>query len=166
MIKICKETDNDNFEVETLYDLTFGPGRRGLISYQFRTGIDKISELSFVLRDQYRVLVGAIRYWPILVGWNRSPNLLLGPIGIHPTRQGEGLGQLLIDTSIREAQLLGWNGIILVGDSTYYSRFSFSHEYVKNLYVNKRKKNERLLGRELKRGYLKNLNGPIARWDS
>ena len=83
MIKIFKETDNDSFEIENLYDLTFGPGRRGLTSYQFRTGINKIAELSLVLRDQYGVLVGAIRYWPILVGWSRAPNLFLGPIGVH-----------------------------------------------------------------------------------
>jgi|AACY02.3.fsa_nt_gi Predicted acetyltransferase len=166
MIKIFKETDNDSFEIENLYDLTFGPGRRGLTSYQFRTGINKIAELSLVLRDQYGVLVGAIRYWPILVGWSRAPNLFLGPIGVHPTRQGEGLGQLLIEKSVKKAKFLGWKGIILVGDSAYYGRFSFSDEFVSNLYINKKVNTERLLGRELERDSLRKLSGPIARWDS
>jgi len=36
----------------------------------------------------------AIRFWPVQVAG--QPVLLLGPVAVHPTRQGEGLGGFLI----------------------------------------------------------------------
>jgi GNAT superfamily N-acetyltransferase len=57
-----------------------------------------IAALSQVARDRDGILAGAIRYWPVCVG--QSPALLLGPIAVHPTRQGEGLGGYLIRESL------------------------------------------------------------------
>ncbi len=51
--------------------------------------------------------------------------LLLGPVAIHPTRQGEGLGGLLIRESLAEARRQGWERVMLVGDAPYYGRFGF-----------------------------------------
>ena len=39
------------------------------------------------------LIAGAIRYWPVRVGAAGTPALLLGPVAVHPTRQGEGLGR-------------------------------------------------------------------------
>lgn len=80
-----------------------------------------------VARDAEGVLAGAIRYWPvIIVGQDEYPALLLGPVAVHPTRQGEGLGGLLIHNSIDRAAGLGWDRVMLVGDAPYYKRFGFS----------------------------------------
>jgi predicted N-acetyltransferase YhbS len=68
-------------------------------------------------------LAGAIRYWPVLVG--AAPALLLGPIAVHPTRQGEGLGGLLIRESLQGAPAQDWDRVLLVGDAPYYCRFGF-----------------------------------------
>ena len=65
-----------------------------------------------------------IRYWPVRVSGNRV--LLLGPIAVHPTRQGEGLGGMLMYESLARAERLGWERVLLVGDAPYYSRFGFS----------------------------------------
>ena len=56
------------------------------------------------------------------------PALLLGPVAVHPTRQGEGLGALLIAESLARARELGWTRVILVGDEPYYRRFGFTRE--------------------------------------
>ena len=55
-------------------------------------------------RDDYDVLAGAIRYWPVRIGGAGTPALLLGPVAVHPTRQGEGLGALLITESLDRAR--------------------------------------------------------------
>ncbi len=68
-------------------------------------------------------MAAAIRYWPAEVGGEDV--LLLGPVAVHPTRQGEGLGALLINESLAEARRLGWERVMLVGDAPYYSRFGF-----------------------------------------
>jgi len=55
-----------------------------------------------------------------------QPALLLGPVAVHPTRQGEGLGALLIHESLAAAGRLGWRRVMLVGDAPYYARFGFA----------------------------------------
>ena len=116
-----RETDDDWWEVEALYDLCFAPGRTALSSYRLRDGTDPVADLSRVARDADGTLAGAIRYWPVRIGEARA--LLLGPIAVHPTRQGEGLGALLIEESLDDAA--PWTRVLLVGDAPYYGRFGF-----------------------------------------
>lgn len=164
MIKILQELDNDKDEIEVLLDLTFGSGRHALSSYRYREGVSSIPDLCFVLRDEFDVLVGVIRFWPILMGCQRLPGLLLGPIGIHPTRQGEGLGEVLISKGIKMATKTGWVRALLVGDEAYYSRFGFSKKVSKNIYLNNNVSSERLLGNELIIGSMTSIRGPLFRF--
>ena len=121
MFTIAKETPQDWWEVEALFDLCFAPGREALSSYRLRDGVDPVADLCRVARDPDGVLAGAIRVWPVLAGV--APALLLGPIAVHPTRQSEGLGGALIRDVIANAE--GWDRAILVGDAPYYKRFGF-----------------------------------------
>ena len=126
MIEIFEELPQDIAEVEELFDLTFGPGRTALSSYRLRDGVNPVSELCLTVRDDFNVLVGAIRFWPVNIGFRRLNGLLLGPLSVHPTRQGEGLGEILIKTSLKKAKKLGWVRVVLIGDVDYYKRFGFS----------------------------------------
>jgi predicted N-acetyltransferase YhbS len=123
MYELSQEIPQDSWEVEALYDLCFAPGREALSSYRLRDGAPRIAELCLVARDVEGILAGAIRYWPVSVGG--KPALLLGPVAVHPTRQGEGLGDLLIRSSLDLARATGWQRAVLVGDAPYYRRFGF-----------------------------------------
>ncbi len=123
MYQLEEETEADWWEVEALYDLCFAPGRTALSSYRLRDGVATVAALCLVLRDEDGTLAAAIRYWPAEVG--EHDILLLGPVAVHPTRQGEGLGGLLINESLAEARRLGWERVLLVGDAPYYKRFGF-----------------------------------------
>lgn len=126
MFALSEEKPEDWWEIEALYDLCFAPGREALSSYRLRDGVDPVQPLCLVARDErdeLRSVGGAIRYWPVLVG--DAPALLLGPVAVHPTHQGEGLGGLLIRESLARATDLGWARVMLVGDAPYYSRFGF-----------------------------------------
>ncbi len=123
MIHLSSETAQDRDEVEWLYDLCFAPGREALSSYRLREGGPPVAELGRVARDADGILAGAVRFWPVRVGEVLA--LLLGPIAVHPTRQGEGLGGLLITDSLDAARLAGWQRVLLVGDAPYYGRFGF-----------------------------------------
>ena len=162
MIKIFQEVENDFNEIEVLLDLTFGLGRNALSSYRYREGVSPISELCFVLRDEFGVLVGVIRFWPILIGFQRSHGLLLGPLGIHPTRQGEGLGEALIRKGLNKASKSGWSRVVLVGDDSYYGRFGFSKNIVRNIYFKNNLSTERLLGMELSVSSMAGIKGPLC----
>lgn len=125
MFRLAPEKPDDWWEVEGLYDLTFAPGREALSSYRLREGVKPVSELCLTARDKYEVLAGVIRYWPVLIGDNKAKTLLLGPVAVHPTRQGEGLGGMLMRESLALATNHGWTRVLLVGDAPYYRRFGF-----------------------------------------
>jgi len=110
--------------VERLYDDVFGPARFHKASYLFREGVDPIRELSWIALEGDR-LVGAIRYWPILVGETGHSALLLGPLAIAQDRAGKGIGRALMFKTLDLAAQLGHDLVLLVGDVDYYKRFGF-----------------------------------------
>lgn len=124
MYEFQREEAEDRWEVEALYDLCFAPGREALSSYRLRDGVPPVRDLCVVARDDLGILGGAIRFWPVRVG--RAEALLLGPIAVHPTRQGEGLGGTLMREGLARAEAANWPRTLLVGDEPYYGRFGFS----------------------------------------
>lgn len=124
MTGLVQETPDDWWEVEALYDLCFAPGREALSSYRLRDGVPPVPELCLITRDAGGILGGAMRCWPVRIGPARA--VLLGPVAVHPTRQGEGLGAYLIGRTLDVARDMGWRRVMLVGDAPYYSRFGFS----------------------------------------
>lgn len=164
MFRLMQERPEDGPEVEWLLDLAFAPGRGALSSYQLRQDVDPIAELCTVARDEYDVLAGAVRYWPVRIGEAGDPALLLGPIAVHPTRQGEGLGALLMGRSLEIAGELGWTRVLLIGDAPYYGRFGFSRECTEGLSYPQPYNPERLLGHEITPGAFSTCNGLVHRW--
>jgi predicted N-acetyltransferase YhbS len=164
MFRILRETPDDSAEVEFLYDLAFAPGRTALSSYRLRDGVDPVAALSLVARDDYDALAGAIRYWPVRIGGTGAAALLLGPVAVHPTRQGEGLGALLIAESLERAAGLGWSRAVLVGDEPYYRRFGFTREAGRALDYPPPTNPDRLLARALAPGAFDGVAGMVRRW--
>ena len=153
------ETPEDRWEVETLYDLSFAPGRELLSSYRLRDGVDPVAPLCLVSRED-GVVGGAIRYWPVRVGGAEA--LLLGPVAVHPTRQGEGLGALLIQSSLARAAELGHARVMLVGDAPYYARFGFGK--LERVEMPPPTNPDRVLGLELADGAWKGVTGEVTSW--
>lgn len=159
MYELCPETPADTPEVEALLDLCFAPGRTALSSYRLRDGVAPVLPLCLMLRNEYRVPVGAIRYWPVrIAAW---PVLLLGPVAVHPTTQGEGLGALLMRESLERATGLGWERVMLVGDLPYYSRFGFSR--LEGVEMPPPTNPDRVLGLELQPGAWRGVTGLVER---
>lgn len=159
MFTLETEKPVDYWEVEALYDLCFAPGREALSSYRLRDNVQAVADLCLVVRDGEEILAGAIRYWPVRMGDARA--LLLGPIAVHPTHQGEGLGALLIRDSLDRAAALGWERVILVGDAPYYSRFGFSK--LATVEMPSPTNPERVLGLELRPGAWETVAGKVVR---
>lgn len=124
MISLAEERPEDWWEIEALLDLCFAPGREMLSSYRLREGVAPVTALCLTARDAGGTLVGALRNWPVQVAGRAV--LLLGPVAVHPTHQGEGVGAFLMHEAIARAAALGQERIMLVGDLPYYQRFGFS----------------------------------------
>jgi predicted N-acetyltransferase YhbS len=121
---LLRETEADRAEVEALFDTCFAPGRTALSSYRLRDGVPPARDLCLIARGGVGEVVAAIRFWPVRVA-GRWDAILLGPIAVHPTRQGEGLGAWLIQSGMDRAAAAGVARILLVGDAPYYGRFGF-----------------------------------------
>jgi len=165
MLRFLPERPDDAEEIETLLDLSFAPGRTALSSYQLREGVAPIADLCRVVRDEYDTMAAAIRYWPVRLGHDRLPGLLLGPIAVHPTRQGEGIGAALMADTLGDAERLGWTRVLLVGDEPYYRRFGFTRAAAGGLVFPPPVNPARLLGRGLAPDAMAGLAGPVTGWD-
>ena len=159
LYQLEEETADDQWEVEALLDLCFAPGREALSSYRLRRGVAMVAPLCLVLRDDTGILAASIRYWPVRV--DGRPVLLLGPVAVHPTRQGEGLGAYLIRESLAEARNLGWDRVLLVGDAPYYRRFGFRQR--PDVAMPPPTNPDRVLGFELTTGAWDGVSGKVER---
>lgn len=159
LFKLAQEMPQDWWEVENLFDTCFAPGRTLLSSYRLRDDVAPVAALCRIARDDYGNLGGAIRYWPVLVGG--LPALLLGPVAVHPTAQGEGLGAALIRDTLARAAEQGHDRVLLVGDAPYYARFGF--ERLDDVEMPPPTNPDRVLGVELTEGAWRGVTGEVTR---
>ena len=169
-----QEAGEDSGAVEDLYDRVFGPARRGLSSYRLRQGVSPVRELCLVVCGSDSVPIGAVRFWPVRLGIDGAPALLAGPVGVHPTRQGEGLGAALLRAGLARAEQLPmppdsgepgcWKRVVLVGDEPYYGRFGFRRALAEGLCFPAPTDPARVLGRELVNGSMSGIRGAVLPW--
>ena len=119
-------TSSDHDPIEHLLDLAFGSGRHSKTSYRLRAGNQAVPGLSLVTRDKGVGLSGTISFWPLAIGAASSPALLLGPLAVHPDRQGLGIGLTLMQVGLARAKAQGHALVLLVGDEPYYAKVGFA----------------------------------------
>ena len=157
-ISLAEETADDWWEVEALYDLCFAPGRSALSSYRLRDGVDPIAQLCLTARGADGILAGAVRNWPVLVGG--ASRVLLGPIAVHPTRQGEGVAALLMQRCLDTARATSVARVMLVGDAPYYGKFGFMQ--LNGVIMPPPTNPERVLGLAISKGAWDDIAGPVT----
>lgn len=151
----------DHDAIEHLLDLAFGLDRRTKSSYRLREGNHAAPGLSLVARDRQGGLAGTISFWPLAIGDEGKPALLLGPLAVDPQHQGQGIGLALMREGLARAEAEGHGLVILVGDEPYYSKVGF-RKLPEGLLIMPGPVNpERFLYRELKPGALAGLSGVV-----
>jgi predicted N-acetyltransferase YhbS len=131
-ISIRLEEENDYRIVEYLTREAFWnvykPGcDEHLIVHKMRQVPAFVKELSLVACDGDKI-VGNIIYSKAKVINSKNKEfevLCLGPIGVLPSYQGQGIGSLLMNYSIDQARQFGHKAVILFGNQNYYHRFGF-----------------------------------------
>jgi putative acetyltransferase len=72
-------------------------------------------------------VVGHIAFSQIKIDGKDCGWLALGPVGVLPTFQKQGIGQALVNKGLKAIRDLGAQGCFLVGDPAYYRRFGFQN---------------------------------------
>ncbi len=120
--EIRAERPEDAPLVDALVEQSFGPGRYAKSAWRLREGVAAEPGLGFIAVED-GVLRGSVRFWPVIVGKERS--LLLGPLAVETVQRGRGIGISLMQRGLQEAQVKGYRSVILVGDLPYYGRVGF-----------------------------------------
>jgi putative acetyltransferase len=68
-------------------------------------------------------MVGHVQFSRAWIGDTHVP--ALGPIGVRPDRQGNGIGSALIVAGLREGRERAEPAVILLGSPRFYPRFGF-----------------------------------------
>jgi predicted N-acetyltransferase YhbS len=144
---------------ERLLDACFGPSRFAKTSERLREGRRPARRLALTATRGGR-LVGTVRLWPVEAG-AAGAALLLGPLAVDPSLQGQGLGKVMMHAALGRAEALGHGAVLLVGDAPYYARFGFSQGAAEGLYLPGPFARERFLGLELRAGALADATGLV-----
>lgn len=71
-------------------------------------------------------IVGHIAFSPIQIEGRFQDWYGLGPVAVHPDRQGAGIGQTLVREGLWRLANLHAAGCVLLGEPAYYGRFGFA----------------------------------------
>ncbi|MFZ5450597.1 MAG: GNAT family N-acetyltransferase [Thermodesulfobacteriota bacterium] len=131
-ISIRLEEPNDYRNVEYLTREAFWnvykPGcDEHLLVHKIRKVPAFVKELSFVACEDDKI-VGNIIYSKAKISNDENNEfevLCMGPIGVLPSYQRQGIGSLLMNHSIDKAKQLGHKAVIIFGNPNYYHRFGF-----------------------------------------
>ena len=158
--QIGPETPAATASVEWLYERVFGPARFRKASHRFRSSLMPIAEFCWIARED-TTIVGAIHFWPILVGAEGEAALLLGPLAVAPDRRGRGIGQALVRKTLALAAEAGHDLVLLVGDRDYYQRFGFVPAMLYGFVMPGETRPERLQAISLKGRILRRADGML-----
>lgn len=158
--------------VERLLDEAFGADRHARTAYRIREGAVWLEALSFAVLDEDDMLAGSIQCWPIALidpDSRAHPLLMVGPVAVLPTLQGEGFGKALMAAALGAIDTGFESGApplpqVLIGDEPYYGRWGFSARHTGKWHCPGPFERERLLVRTGSPGILP-AEGMLGGWE-
>ena len=78
-----------------------------------------------LVTEQEGAMVGHAAYSAAILSNGEQGWFALGPIGVLPERQGQGIGRMLVEAGAAMLKARGAKGIVLLGDPELYARFGF-----------------------------------------
>jgi putative acetyltransferase len=121
LVEIREERPDDVAAVRDLNRRAFGQDQESNIVDALRANGAALLSLVATVNDR---VVGHIMYSPLSIGGNVK-GAALGPMGVLPEYQRQGIGGKLIEAGNRKLKDAGCPFIIVVGHADYYARFGF-----------------------------------------
>lgn len=127
LVEIKPLTSASPAKVEALLDAAFGTDRHGRTAYRLRAGTNVLPSFSFAAWDD-GILVGTLQSWPVC--WIDAANadqtlplIMVGPVAVSPHRQRSGVGRMMMDRLVDDADAGADAALMMIGDPEYYARF-------------------------------------------
>lgn len=87
--------------------------------------------------------------------------LMLGPLGVVPNRQNQGIGTRLVREGLEACRKLGHRIVMVIGHPGYYPRFGFVQASMRGITMKYGELDEAKMVMELVPGSLDGVNGPV-----
>lgn len=128
--------------------------------HKLRLHQDYIPEISRIAEVDGKI-VGCIMYSKafILDGDSKKEVLTFGPLAVNPEYQGRGIGELLLQHTMKLAVEAGYKGIVIFGEPDYYPRVGFKTCDNFGITTPEGKNFSSFMGIELIPGGMKNIHG-------
>jgi putative acetyltransferase len=122
---VRREHPRDHDAVRALHEVAFGRPVEARLLDELREDAGFLPHLSLVAVDGERIIghVIATRGWLEPLG---TPVLGLGPLGVLPEVQGQGVGTALVHALVAVAEACDERLVALLGAPGYYRRFGFT----------------------------------------
>lgn len=164
-IVIRKEAEADYVKTEIMTKKAFwNKHHQGcnehLLVHKLRKADVYIPEISRIAVIGDRV-VGCVMYAKALVKTNQGDKevLTFGPLCVDPDYHGCGIGEMLMEETMKLAKEAGYQAIIMYGEPTYYPRLGFQTCDHYGITTPDGKNFDAFMGKELVEGSLNNMNG-------
>ena len=152
--------DDDIVQISRLHERVFGPGRFARTAYRVRQGAVRVSRFCRVA-FRHEQLVASLSFCDVTIG-EQGGALLLGPFAVDPTFAKQGVGGVLMESTIGDVENNGVRLIVLVGDDPYYSRYGFVRVPLGQIVFPGPVDPARILARSVRDGQLSAYCGMIA----
>ena len=132
IIMIRPELPQDLPAIHYVNKQAFGREKEAILVDTFRQNGALTMSLVAVRGNE---IVGHVAFSPVTI---EPPDgnikaITLAPIAVPPPYQRQGIGSLLMQTSVKECRKQGYDLIVLVGHPEYYPRFGFVRANTKGL---------------------------------
>lgn len=132
-IQIRTETVHDFTAITAVHQAAFTQANEAKLVDKLRQLKNFQSQLSFIATYQGKV-VGHLLFSDLVVESDLPLHLAaLAPVAVLPDYQNQGVGKKLIRHGLMIMQFLQYDGIILLGDPSYYRQFGFKHQGVEHI---------------------------------
>ncbi|MGB7433023.1 MAG: N-acetyltransferase [Ahrensia sp.] len=119
------EAADDAAAIETLHEISFGPGRFARAAFRLREQGPHDPRVSYCAHDDDGQLLGSVRMTWVQTSGQSPRGMLLGPLAVQPTFKNFGIGKALVRAALDGARDSGADYVLLVGDPPYYEPLGF-----------------------------------------
>jgi putative acetyltransferase len=158
-ILIRSEAPSDIAAINALNRLAFGgPGEWQIVA---RLRQAKLIALSLVAEEQGRIVGHILFSWlPTRIDSREVAAVALAPMAVHPDRQRQGIGSLMVREGLKRLPALGASAVVVLGHPDFYPRFGFSAGMARHL--TGPFSGEAFMALELEPGALRGENGKVT----
>ena len=123
-VEIREESGADAPAIRFVHQQAFGGDIEPRLVDMLRESGRVALSLVAVVADK---VVGHVLFSPVNIDMPSADSrwAALGPIGVLPDYQGQGIGSRLVRKGLAGCRHIGCDGVVLLGEPAYYSRFGF-----------------------------------------